>query len=62
VVARKNILAPHYPHARTVDQRVGLHYTRFRDNARSTGKENQELEKWPRSGAALFRIESAKCG
>jgi hypothetical protein len=62
VVARKNILALHYPQVRAVGQRVGLHYTRLRASARRAGKENQELEKWPRSGAALSRIESAKFG
>jgi len=56
------MLVSHYPHARAVDQREGLHYTRFRGNARPTDKENQEFENGRALGAALFRIESAKFG
>jgi hypothetical protein len=43
VVARKNILALHYPHTRAVDQRVGLHYRRFRGNVCPADKENLPL-------------------
>jgi hypothetical protein len=53
-VARKNILALHYPHLCGVAQTVGLHYTRFHGKSRRRSEANQKHKRRVAAGGDRF--------